>query len=65
MKPDFQNLKNSRIHLKTSDLWQKKCTLLEPTDKLEFVPLGGFEQNTEREKVFDQIGRKLKSGRNL
>lgn len=32
---------------------------LEPTDKLEFVPLSGFEQYAEREIVFDQTGENL------
>ncbi|MGI8545111.1 MAG: DUF488 family protein, N3 subclade, partial [Aridibacter sp.] len=32
---------------------------LEPSDKLEFVPLAGFEQNLERETVFDQSGENL------
>ncbi|MGI8543293.1 MAG: DUF488 family protein, N3 subclade, partial [Aridibacter sp.] len=32
---------------------------LEPSDKLEFVPLAGFEQNVERETVFDQSGENL------
>ncbi len=32
---------------------------LEPKDKLDFVPLGGFEQNEELEIAFDQSGENL------
>lgn len=45
--------------LEKISLLAEEMLSLEPTDKLEFVPLGGFEQNTEREKVFDQSGENL------
>ena len=32
---------------------------LEPTDKLEFVPLGGFEQSEQHDTALDQSGENL------
>ena len=56
---NIQNLKNSRTHLKKISFLADEMHSLEPTNKLEFVPLAGLEKGEQHNTVLDQSGENL------